>query len=133
MQKNKKIVLAITLLLALATVMYSPTQAATSTNSSTLSTGGGGSFNLKVFDLLGCGGDLACLVNKIIDSLLIISIPVVALMVIIGGMWMATSGGDSSRIQRGKSYIYYAAGGYAVLIMAKGVALIIQEVLGAAT
>lgn len=121
-----------TIVLISGLAMYAPVKAATSTNSSTLSTGGGESFNLRVFDLLRCDGDLACLVNKIINSLLIISIPIVALMVVIGGIWLATSAGNASRAERGKSYIYYAAGGYAVLIMAKGVALIIQEVLGAA-
>ncbi len=72
--------------------------------------------------------DFAWVVGKIANFLLIIGGPLVAIMILIGGYMMVTSGGNSEKFGTGKKTILYAAIGFAVILLAKGVAMIIQSI-----
>lgn len=80
-------------------------------------------------NIIGCE-QLDCVVNIIIDGLLIFAIPIVAIMITIGGIQMLTAAGSPDRLKRAKQTIAYAAIGYAVLLLAKGIFLVVADVLG---
>jgi len=90
----------------------------------------GGPVNLSLTNPLGCP-DLQCVVARIIDGLFIISIPIVTIMVLIGGFQIMTSGGDKEKLTTGKKTVFYAVVGFIVVGFAKSVNVIIQNVLGA--
>jgi hypothetical protein len=52
-------------------------------------------------------------------------------MVLVGGFQLMMAGGDTEKVTRGRKTILYAAVGFAVVLLAKSVALIIQNILGA--
>lgn len=80
-------------------------------------------------NVIGCK-QLDCVVNIIIDGLLIFAIPIVAIMITIGGIQMLTAAGLPDRLKRAKQTIAYAAIGYAVLLLAKGIYLVVADILG---
>lgn len=92
------------------------------------------SFDFKNYNFFGCSGEgyLTCLADKLINSLLLLGVPLVGLMVLIGGIFIATSGG-SKRAETGKAYIVNACIGYGVLIMAKVAVVLLQSILGTKT
>jgi hypothetical protein len=71
--------------------------------------------------------DLSCPLNLIIDFLFTIAIPLCAIMVLIGGFYMVTSSGDPAKVTKGRKTILYAAGGFAVILLAKGVSTLITS------
>ncbi len=74
------------------------------------------------------GHDFQWVVGKIADFLIVIGGPLVAIMVLIGGYMMVTSGGNSEKFSTGRKTILYAAIGFVVILMAKGVASVIQNI-----
>ena len=94
----------------------------------------GGATNFPIPNPLSCGSDpehpgLEGCVRSVIRSLLILATPIVAVMVIIWGYQILTAGGDPEKFSKGKKTILYAAAGFAVILLANGVVLIIQDVL----
>jgi hypothetical protein len=73
--------------------------------------------------------DLGCVVNNITDALLKISIPIVALMIIIGGIQMITAGGNPERFTTGRKTITYAVIGFAIILLADSIISIIRNIL----
>lgn len=71
---------------------------------------------------------LVCVVEKLADFLLIIGAPLVAIMVLVGGFYMVTSGGDPEKFTTGRKTILYAAIGFVVILLAKGAAAVIQNI-----
>ena len=67
--------------------------------------------------------------DQIISSLLLISVPIVAIMVLIGGFQILTAGGDPEKYKIGKKTVLYAVIGYAVVLVANGVRLILKSLL----
>jgi len=67
------------------------------------------------------------LINKIIDGLLLLAAPIVTIMVLVGAYQIMFAGGNSEKWQTGKKTIIYAVVGYAIILISKGVALIIQD------
>lgn len=75
---------------------------------------------------LGCN-DFGCVATRLIDGLFTISIPIVSVMVLVGGFQIMFASGDPEKFKTGRKTIVYAAVGFAVIILAKGVVLIIQD------
>jgi len=75
--------------------------------------------------------DLRCVIEKIISKLVELAIPIVVIMVLIGGFQIMTAGGNEEKIKQGKSTIWWAVIGYAIILLADGLVLIIKSVLGA--
>ena len=68
-------------------------------------------------------------VQKLLSGLNTIAIPLVAIMVVIGGLQMVTAGGDPKKYEMGKQTIYYVVIGYAVILLAQGIVFIIKDIL----
>jgi len=86
-------------------------------------------------DPLDCGGqpcDFIGIVNKITDLLVTIVIPVATVMIIISGIQYMTSGGNEERANRAKKTLLYTIVGVAIVLVAKFIVGIIQEVLKSA-
>lgn len=69
------------------------------------------------------------LINKIIDGLIIFAAPVAVAMVIWAAYLFMSSGGDPKKITTARSALLWTVVGYAILLLAKGVGLIIQNFL----
>lgn len=117
-------------LLSLANVAY--VQAAdvfqgvcTSRSTSTLCTEAGKNQDLNDNGLFGVHGIL----NKAATFLLVVVGIAAVIMVIVGGVQYAISGGDPQRINRAKDTIIYALVGAVIAILAKGIiAFVINRV-----
>jgi len=93
--------------------------------------------------LVPCGGPgqedcqlchLFVLIDNIIDYLFTYIIPPVALLVIvIGGIYMITAGGDPQAVQKAKSVITAAAIGLAVIFLALVFLYTFLDIIGVAT
>lgn len=71
------------------------------------------------------------LLYKIIDALTkFVATPVAVLMIIIGAFQMLSAGGDPEKFKKGKNTILYAAIGFAVLLLARLIIGLVQEILG---
>jgi exosome complex RNA-binding protein Rrp42 (RNase PH superfamily) len=75
--------------------------------------------------------DLRCVIEKIISKLAELAIPIVVIMVLIGGFQIMTAGGNEEKVKQGRSTIWWAVIGYVVILLANGLVLIIKSVLGA--
>lgn len=74
--------------------------------------------------------DLTCPMQAIINFLFTIAIPLCAIMVLVGGFQMLTAAGDPTKFSNGRKTILYAVAGFAVILVAGGVATLIRNVLG---
>ncbi|MDE2018843.1 MAG: hypothetical protein KGJ13_00675 [Patescibacteria group bacterium] len=73
--------------------------------------------------------DLTCISQSIINFLFTLAIPICAIMVLIGGFQMLTAAGNPEKFSSGRKTIMYAAVGFAVIVIADGVALLIKNIL----
>ena len=89
---------------------------------------GGGAISLP--NPLSCE-DLGCVIEKIISKLVELAIPIVVIMVLIGGFQIMIAGGNEEKVKQGRSTIWWAVIGYAIILLADGLVLIIKSVLGA--
>ncbi len=70
------------------------------------------------------------LIDKIIAALRdYIAPPIVALMVLYGAFQILFAGGEPEKFATGRKTILYAAIGYAIILIASGISLIIKSVL----
>jgi hypothetical protein len=74
-------------------------------------------------------GTLGCPVTKVINFMIMLAIPLCAIMVLIGGFQIITSAGNPEKFKSGRNTILYAAAGFAVVLLAKGVSVGIQSFL----
>ena len=93
--------------------------------------GNGGISSITITNPLGSGcTDLTCPMQAIINFLFTIAIPLCAIMVLVGGFQMLTAAGDPAKFSNGRKTILYAVAGFAVILLAGGVATLIRNVLG---
>lgn len=83
-----------------------------------------------------CQGDPAdctiiAILDRIIDFILLISVPILAIMILIGGFYILTARDNKEKVVTGRKVIYYAVIGFTIILISKGVSLIILEILGA--
>ena len=71
--------------------------------------------------------DFGCVANRIIDGLFALSIPIVSVMVLVGGFQILFATGDPEKLKTGKKTVLYSVVGFTVILLAKGVVLIIQN------
>jgi hypothetical protein len=91
------------------------------------STGGGIHFG-SPFELK-CE-DLPCIIEAIINFIFYVGITLLPLIIIIGGIMYATSGGDYERISTAKRIIFWAVVGLIIILLAKAIISVIRSVLG---
>ncbi len=70
------------------------------------------------------------IINKVLKYLIYISVPILALMILIGGFQILTARGDPGQITSGRKTITYAIIGFLIILLSKGVALILLEIMG---
>jgi len=70
------------------------------------------------------------IVNNIINFLFTLAIALVPLMILIGAFYIMTAGGDTNRVTTGKNIILYALIGFVIILLAKGIVGVIEQILG---
>ncbi|MEK7193192.1 MAG: pilin [Patescibacteria group bacterium] len=90
--------------------------------------GGGSNTEITIPNPLGSESFLD-IAQRIIDALFRISIPIAAIMVLVGGFQIMTAGGDPKKVTNGRNTLIYAAIGFAVVLLASSVAAVVQSVL----
>ena len=70
------------------------------------------------------------IVNNIINFLFTLAIALVPLMILIGAFYIMTAGGDTNRVTTGKNIILYALIGFFIILLAKGIVSVIEQILG---
>ena len=70
------------------------------------------------------------LVQKILEALFTLSIPIVSIMVMVGGYYILTAAGNEERLKTGRNTITYAVIGFAVILIANGVVSLIRQLTG---
>lgn len=69
------------------------------------------------------------IINKILNYLMVISVPILAFFVLWGGFQILTARGNPANVQKGGKTIGYAVAGFAIILVAKGIALILLTFL----
>lgn len=77
--------------------------------------------------------DLTCPVSAVANFLFTISIPICAIMVLVGGFQMMTAAGEPEKISKGRKTIMWAVIGFVVVLLAGSVASLIQSLFGASS
>jgi len=93
----------------------------------------GTSSSITISNPLGSISTIPGLINKIIDFLATLGIPVVTLLVIYGGWQILIAGGNETNFTKGKNTITYAALGYCIVLIAKGVSGLVEYMLTGST
>ncbi len=70
--------------------------------------------------------DLGCPIDKVLNILFTIAIPLTTIMVLWGGFKIVTSAGDPEKAKEGRKTILYAAAGFAVILLAKAIPGFVQ-------
>lgn len=74
--------------------------------------------------------DATCVVQKIINGIFVLSIPITVLMILVGAFQILTSGGQEEKFKSGKNTIKWAVIGFGLVIISLGLVNIILEFLG---
>ncbi len=70
------------------------------------------------------------IINNILNYLIYISIPILALMILWGGFQILYARGAPANITKGRETIQWAVIGFVIILISKGVALIVLRILG---
>ena len=76
-----------------------------------------------------CTTSITQIINNVLNWLIVYSIPVLALMILIGGFQILTAKDSPDKITNGKKTIMYAVVGFTIILISKGVALIILSII----
>lgn len=74
-------------------------------------------------------GTIGDLMNKIIDGLILFATPIVVAVVIWAAYLFISSRGEPDKITQARNALLYAILGYAILLLAKGIGVIISNFL----
>jgi ABC-type amino acid transport system permease subunit len=83
------------------------------------------------FNPLGSTSDFFAFINKILDVLIQIGIPILVLFIVFAGFKFVTARGNESDVTKAKDALFWAVIGGAVLIGAKVIAEVIRATVGA--
>ncbi len=71
------------------------------------------------------------IIDRIINFLMIASVPLLIIFIILGAYNILTAGGVPAKFKTGKDIILYAVIGFTVILISKGIAAIVLSILGA--
>jgi hypothetical protein len=92
-------------------------------------TGGtGGRGILELVNPLG-SRNIIDIINNILNYLIYISVPILALMILWGGFQILMARDNLEQVKRGRQTIQWAVIGFAIILISKGVALILLTIL----
>lgn len=69
------------------------------------------------------------IISNILDWLIIYSIPILALMILIGGFQILTAKDSPEKVTSGRKTIMYAVIGFVIILISKGIALILLTII----
>jgi hypothetical protein len=92
--------------------------------------GGGYPGSIKLENPLGEGATFITIINNVLNYLIYISVPILALMILVGGFQILTARDNPEKITKGKTTIMYAVIGFVIVLISKGVALILLKIIG---
>ena len=78
----------------------------------------------------GANANFGCVATKIVNAIFYVAIPIVTVMVLIGAFQILTSAGNPEKIQTAKKTIFWAVGGFVIIIIGLGITSIIQNFFG---
>jgi len=102
---------------------------------------------LKIFSLIpkalaqdfGTGGltltnplgsdNIVVIINRVLNYLIYVSVPILAIMILVGGFQILAARDNPEKITSGRKTIMYAVIGFAIILISKGVALILLTIL----
>ena len=70
------------------------------------------------------------IINNVLNYLIYISVPILAIMILVGGFQILTARDNPEKIGSGRKTIMYAVVGFTIILISKGVALIILKIMG---
>ena len=70
------------------------------------------------------------LVKSIINFIFTIALVVVPIVIIVGGFYLVTAGGDPNKVQSAKNIILYAIIGFVVIMLSKGLIEVLKQAMG---
>ncbi|MEK7512781.1 MAG: hypothetical protein AAB601_01120 [Patescibacteria group bacterium] len=73
--------------------------------------------------------NLLSIITGLMPRLIGIATPIAAVMIIVGAFYMLFAGGDPAKFGTGKNIILYTAIGYAIILIAGGIPLLLQNIL----
>ncbi|PIZ44954.1 hypothetical protein COY31_01400 [Candidatus Wolfebacteria bacterium CG_4_10_14_0_2_um_filter_39_18] len=68
-------------------------------------------------------------INNVLNYLIYISVPILAILILVGGFQILTARGEPAKITSGKQTITYAVIGFVIILVSKGVALILLKIM----
>lgn len=69
-------------------------------------------------------------IGKIIDFIFKIAVVLGPLMIVIGGVMFVTSGGNMQKTSQAKKLMIWTAAGFLIIMMAKGLLAVVEQILG---
>lgn len=75
--------------------------------------------------------DIRVLINKIIDLLFTLGIPLAVLLILWAGFLFLTSGGDPQKVNQAKATLLWTIIGFSILLLSKGIIFAICDFFGA--
>jgi len=96
-----------------------------------LAQGGGiGTGPIKLPNPIGEGSTFMTIINNVLNYFIYVSVPIFAIMILIGGFQILTARDNPEKIKSGRNTILYAAIGFTIVLVSKGVALILLSIIG---
>ena len=74
--------------------------------------------------------DLEDLLNKVINYVFLIATTITPMLILIGGFYFMTSGGEIERVNTAKRIITYTVIGYSIILFSRGLVYILADILG---
>lgn len=93
-----------------------------------LATGAGETTGVPLPNPIG-SNDITDILKKIVNYLIKIGAPILAIMILIGGFQILTAGGNPEKVKTGRHTILYSVIGYAIILSAWGIVAIIEKLL----
>ena len=69
------------------------------------------------------------IINDIINFLIYVSVPLLALMILWGGFQILGARGDVEKVKNGRATIQWSVIGFTIILISKGVALVLLRIL----
>ena len=98
-------------------------------NNKVLAAGVGETTGIELKNPLGTK-NIIQIINNVLNYLIYISVPILAIMILVGGFQILTSRDNPEKIKSGKTTITYAVIGFVIVLISKGVALILLKIMG---
>jgi len=75
--------------------------------------------------------DLEGILNSVIGYVFMIATVITPILILIGGFYFMTSGGEIERVNTAKRIITYTVIGYSIILFSRGLVYILKDILGA--